>query len=256
VTGHEPGHPAESPEAAVDRLRDRLGRTAVLLDFDGSLAPIVSRPEDARPTEGIVEVVRALVDRALVVAIVTGRPSSVVRAWLPIGGLRVAGLYGFEDAPSLAPGILAEVEVAASTVPGSQVEPKGASVAVHYRNAVDPDEAGARLLSALDTIARAHDLRVLDGKRVWELAPRDAGGKGDAVRALLGQARPDAVCYAGDDVADLESFAVLDEAAASGLDAVKIAVLGAETPVALREAADLTVDGPAGLRELLRRLAG
>ena len=128
---------------------------------------------------------------------------------------------------------------------------------MHFRNAADPDAAGAALRGPLEAIATAHGFRVLAGKRVWELAPADAGGKGEAVQRLLEELRPSAVVYAGDDVADLEAFEALDRYAAATPGSVavrKVAVLGDETPVALREAADVVVEGPLALLEMLRGL--
>ena len=141
-------------------------------------------------------------------------------------------------------------------MPGTQVEPKGASVAVHFRNAADPDAAGLALRPPLEVVASAHDLRVLAGKRVWELAPEGAGGKGEAVEAILADVAPTAALYAGDDVADLEAFEALDRYASTRASVIvrKIAVLGDETPAAVREAADVVVEGPVGLLALLRSL--
>jgi trehalose 6-phosphate phosphatase len=235
-------------------FRERLGDAVVLLDFDGTLAPIVERPEDARPLPGVGGVLASLGRRARAVWIVTGRPSALVEGLLGrIDGVHVAGLYGFEDLPPLRGEVLAAVEEIARPVAGAQVEPKGASVAVHFRNAADPDEAGDALRSRLEVVARANGLRVLAGKRVWELAPGDAGGKGDAVAGIVARTAPSAALYAGDDVADLEAFAALDRVASSVL-VRKVAVLGDETPEALREAADVVVEGPAGLLELLHDL--
>jgi trehalose 6-phosphate phosphatase len=239
-------------------FRDRLADAVVLLDFDGTLAPIVARPEDARPAARAAQVIAALVGRVAAVWIVTGRPSSVVRDLLgPIEGVRIAGLYGFEGLPPLAPDVLREVELVAAEFDGTQVEDKGPSVAVHFRNAGDPDATGASLRPRLEAIAVRHGLRVLPGKRVWELAPAAAGGKGEAVRSILEERRPSAALYAGDDVADLEAFEALDRYAEESDGSVlvrKVAVLGDETPVALREAADVVVEGPAGLVDTLHAL--
>ena len=235
-------------------FRERLGDAVVLLDFDGTLAPIVARPEDARPLPGVADVLASLARRAGAVWIVTGRPSATVERLLGrVDGVRVAGLYGFEDLPALPSEVLAVVEEVARSVAGAQVEPKGAAVAVHFRNAADPDEAGGVLRPRLEAVARANGLRVLAGKRVWELAPGDAGGKGDAVARIVARAGASAALYAGDDVADLDAFAALDRVASSVL-VRKVAVLGDETPDSLREAADVVVEGPAGLLELLRGL--
>jgi trehalose 6-phosphate phosphatase len=242
----------------LDGFRRRLPDAIVLLDFDGTLAPIVDRPEDARPAADASEVVAELVPRVAAVWIVTGRPSQVVRGLLgPIRGLRVAGLYGFEDLPAVSRDVVDDVVRVAARFEGTQVEEKGASVAVHFRNAPDPDATGASLRPALDEVAERTGMRVLAGKRVWELAPIGAGGKGDAVASILSETAPAAVLYAGDDVADLEAFEALDRYAERRGGSVlvrKVAVLGDETPVALREAADVVVEGPAGVIELLRGL--
>ncbi|HSL09760.1 MAG TPA: trehalose-phosphatase [Actinomycetota bacterium] len=239
-------------------VRERRAEAVVLLDFDGTLAPIVERPEDARPVSGASAALAALVGRVASVWIVTGRPSEVVRRLLgPVDGLRIAGLYGFEGLPPVPPAVVEEVARAADAIDGTQVEAKGASVAVHYRNTADPDGAAAALLPVLDAVATRAGFRVLAGKRVWELAPAGAGGKGEAVSAILDDAEPAAALYAGDDVADLEAFDALDRYAGRRGDSVlvrKVAVLGDETPVALREAADVVVEGPAGVVELLRTL--
>jgi len=237
-------------------FRERLNEAAVLLDFDGTLAPIVARPEDARPLSDASEVLASLVRRTRAVWIVTGRPSATIDRLLgSVEGVRIAGLYGFEHRPPLSTDVLADVAAIATSVAGAHVEPKGASVAVHYRNADDPEAAGAALRPALEAVAGARGLRVLAGKRGWELAPADAGGMGDAVAGILTEIAPSAVLYAGDDVADLEAFAAVDRYADAGSVLVrKVAVLGDETPRALREAADVVVEGPVGLLRLLRGL--
>ncbi|MGZ4133471.1 MAG: trehalose-phosphatase, partial [Actinomycetota bacterium] len=164
---------------SLQGVRDRLARAAVLCDFDGVLAPIVDRPEDARPLPDAAEVLSALVPRVRTLAVVTGRPASFVHAHLSVGGLEVAGLYGLEDAPPVDPATRAAVEAAASTEPGAHVEDKGAAIAVHLRNASDPDAAAARLHDGLAAIGSRAGLALLEGKRVLELAP-PGRGKGAA----------------------------------------------------------------------------
>jgi trehalose 6-phosphate phosphatase len=95
---------------------------------------------------------------------------------------------------------------------------------------------------------------VVEGKMVLEVVPADHPMKGGAVERLAGEAGLEAVLYAGDDVADLDAFAALDRLRDAGLETVKVAVRGDETPAALVEAADVTVEGPPGLVGLLGRL--
>jgi trehalose 6-phosphate phosphatase len=227
----------------------------VFLDFDGSLSRIVSRPEHARPVEGARIVLATLVDRYRVVAVVSGRRSEEVAALLAVPGIRYFGLYGIEEAaPELMAAVAPLAESAAAMVPHAWVEDKGASIAVHYRQAPDPTRARAELVSALQEVATSAGLELVEGKMVLELLPPDRPRKGGAVERLTGEHALSAVLFAGDDVADLDAFAALDRLAARGVDAVKVAVRGEETPDVLLSAADIVVEGPEGLVELLRQI--
>ena len=233
----------------LDAVRARLAGAAILLDFDGTLAPIVPEPEDARPWPGIAEVLSDLVQRARLVAVISGRPEAFIRSVLDVRTLEVIGLYGLKGASPLDPAIKAEVTRLAATEEGARVEDKVVSMSVHVRGAPDPDAAAARLRDPMFEIATRFGLAAFEGKRVLELAPPGAR-KGGVVRQLLARAEPEAALYAGDDLEDREAFDALD-----ALDAAcRIAVVGVETPEALRGAADVLVEGPPGLLEALRSL--
>jgi trehalose 6-phosphate phosphatase len=242
----------------MDRLasfRTAEGRAGVLLDFDGTLSPIVARPELARIRDGAREAIARLVDRYAVVAIVSGRTGDQLRELVGVDGVRLAALYGLAEEAAPLPGDLLEsVRVAVARVPGARVEPKGGSVAVHFRAADDAPRAEAELAAALEPIAHASGLELLPGKMVLELVPAGRPLKDGAVERIVEDERLDAVLYAGDDVADLRAFEALDRLEAGGLRTVKVAVHGRETPEALSDAADVVVDGPAGLVTLLRAL--
>jgi trehalose 6-phosphate phosphatase len=236
-------------------FRSAPGRSGVLLDFDGTLSPIVARPELARIREGARDAIARLVGRGAVVAIVSGRTGDELRELVGIEGVRLAALYGLaEQAPPLSDDVLEVVATAAHEVPGSRVERKGASVAVHYRAAEDPAVAQGALVAALSPIADEAGLELLPGKMVVELVPAGRPLKEGAVERIVADERLEAVLYAGDDVADLRAFEALDRLAERGLRTVKVAVHGRETPAALTAAADVVVDGPAGLVTLLRGL--
>lgn len=227
------------------------------MDFDGSLSEIVARPELARAVEGVREVLEALAGRYRLVGIVTGRRSEEVAALLDVPHLRYFGLYGLEsedEAHELVAAVAPLVRTASSVVPEAWVEDKGSSVAVHYRQASDPVAARAALLVALQPVATDAGLRLIEGKMVLELLPADRPLKGGAVERLAGEHALQAVLYAGDDHADLDAFAALDRMARAGMDAVKVAVRGPETPAALVDAADVVVEGPTGLVALLGQL--
>ena len=208
-----------------------------------------------RPVDGAREVLVRLAGRYRLVAIVTGRRSEEVRAFMDVPHLVHVGLYGLEDdAPDLVTAIVPRVESAAAIVPGAWVEDKRVSIAVHYRQAPDPLAARSALLAALQPVATVSGLRLVKGKMVLELVPSDRPLKGSAVERLAREHGLRAVLYAGDDVADAEAFGALDDLSAEGVHAVRVAVRGDETPEALVRAADVVVEGPAGLVELLRSL--
>ncbi|MEX0755421.1 MAG: trehalose-phosphatase [Actinomycetota bacterium] len=239
----------------LDPLRERPDRAGILLDFDGSLSPIVARPEQAAPVAGATEVLAALVERFQLVAVVSGRASAELIERIGVPGLVYEGLYGLEDAASeLTHAIRPRVDSAAGIVPEAWVEDKGVSLAVHYRQAPDPTAARRTLVAMLDPVAIEGGMELIEGKMVLELVPPDRPMKGGVVERLVGTAALDAVLFAGDDVADIDAFAALGRLTAGGLHVVRVAVLGLETPPELAAAADLRVEGPAGLVELLRTL--
>jgi trehalose 6-phosphate phosphatase len=176
---------------------------------------------------------------------------------LPVKGLSYFGLYGMEGAaPDLAGAVSPLVDRVAEVVPGARVEHKVSSLAVHYRQSAEPELARAALLPALDDLASANGLEVLEGKMVFELVPAGRPRKGGAVERILGEHALEAALFAGDDVADVEAFDALDRARDErGVRTVKVGVRSVEAPVVLLERADVVVEGPAGLVDLLRQLA-
>jgi len=229
--------------------------SAVLLDFDGTLSEIVDRPEDAVPAPGAAEAVAGLVGRYALVAVISGRPTEVVAPLVGVEGVLYAGLYGLEAEGMVPSHLIDRVHNLAAAVPGALVEAKGGLVAVHYRQAPDPGAARQGLAEVLALVAEDADMEVIEGKMVVELVPKGLPRKGGVVEGMIREAGAKAALYAGDDRADLEAFAALDELAGGDMTTVKVAVRGPETPQELVDAADLAVDGPSGLVALLRDLA-
>lgn len=222
-------------------------RAAILLDVDGTLAPIVERPEDAGvPPETQAELER-LAARYALVACVSGRASADAAATVGVEGLVYVGTHGLELEPEAERWAGALHEFAAGmTWP---VEDKGLSVSFHYRGALDEEAARAELESVAAS-ARAAGLRARFGRKVLELLPPIEANKGTAIRRLLRERELQRALYAGDDTTDLDAFAALD-----GLElAVRVAVASAEGPPELRAAADLVVPSPAALLVVLRAL--
>jgi trehalose 6-phosphate phosphatase len=194
------------------------------------------------------------VDRFGKVAIVSGRPTVDLVRLVDVDGVRYEGLYGLSPGLGLAGPVADAVTVAARAVRGAWVETKGMTVAVHYRQAEDPAGARGLLAPSLAALADETGYDLLEGKMVFELAPAGESRKGGAVDRLVREHGLDAALYAGDDLPDLEAFAALDSLAKDGLVAAKVAVGGPELPEALARDADVVVDSPAQLVELLRSL--
>jgi trehalose 6-phosphate phosphatase len=195
-------------------------------------------------------------------------PLSPPRAAAP--GVRYLGLYGLEEivdgrvvvtseAEQVRPAVRAALQelraAPAVTAAGAYVEDKGLSVGVHLRRVADPGRWAGPIEAAARDAATRHSLRAEPGKLVWELRPAVDFDKGDAVRRVVAEASAEAVVMAGDDRGDLVAFRAVEELAASGLAGLRIAVRSAESPPELLELADLTVQGPEGLRDLLERWA-
>jgi trehalose 6-phosphate phosphatase len=239
----------------------------VACDYDGTLAGIVADPGLAVPQPGAVEVLARLADLVGQVAVVTGRAADeAVRlgGLVAVPRLVVLGLYGrqrwsggvlTDPGPPL--GLDAAEQDARRLVegaaPGVRLELKGGSFAVHTRQASDPAAALAALQDPLLAVAAAYGLAAEPGRFVLELrAP--GSDKGRAVAELAAELPARSVLFAGDDVGDLPAFEAVRALAASGVPAWAVAASSAEAPE-VAAAADLVVEGPAGVVRLLAGLA-
>jgi trehalose 6-phosphate phosphatase len=229
------------------RLAAEPARAALVLDVDGTLAPIVQRPRDAAvPEETRAELVR-LHGRYGLVACVSGRPGADAARVVGVPGLTIVGEHGLELAPE-AEAWAARVASFADAA-AYPAERKRLSVSFHYRGAGDED-AARRQLERVAKQARTAGLVPRFGRKVLEIRPPVDADKGTAVRTLLERAGLRRALYAGDDATDLDAFRALE-----GLElAVRVAVVSDESPAGLSEAADVTIDGPAELLGLLRAL--
>ena len=225
-------------------------QAGLFLDFDGVLAPIVKRPEDAvAPPETRAELER-LVGRYAVVAVVSGRAGDDVRARVGVEGVVCVGSHGLELEPRAERWrrVLAAFATNAAW-PKRDVEVKGLAVTFHFRNRPDEDEA-LRELDAIAEEAACTGLTARYGRKVLEVLPPIRTNKGTAVRLLLDERGLRHALAAGDDTTDLDAFAALD-----GLEvAVRVAVASAEAPSALLDAADIRVDSTDEFLALLRKL--
>lgn len=239
---------------AVEGIAARRGEGGVFLDVDGTLAPIVARPELARVLPEVPSILERLVSRLRVVALVSGRRSEDVRTLVDVPGLEVIGTHGLERLGAMDPTTMSEIREVASSV-GAWVEAKGAAAAVHFRALSDPDGAMEVAAGPLTAVAAARGLELVPGKAILELMPVGAPRKGDAVGSLVETEGLRAVLFAGDDVGDLDAFRALDRLRAAGHWTCSVAAGGPDVSPAVVEAADLVVEGPEGVVALLAAIA-
>jgi trehalose 6-phosphate phosphatase len=254
-----------------DSFRADPARSAVLTDVDGTLAPIVERPEQVEvPPEARAVLVR-LGERYGLVGCISGRRAAEARRLVGVEGIAYAGNHGLElllpgedevrlDASlgrsAAAASFVAELEGGTLAAAGLRLEDKGAIQALHWRGAGDEEaaETRAREIAVRATEAGLHPHW---GRKVLELRPLAEVGKDVAVRTLVGTADVGGAIYAGDDTTDLDAFRGLRELRERGVleTAVCVGIVSPEAPPGLAAQSDLTVEGPAGWLEILRALA-
>lgn len=243
-------------------------RAVVAVDYDGTLAPIVDRPEHARPQAGAIEALAALAAGVGRCAIVSGRGAEDVVAvggLSVVPGLFVVGHYGLEswhdgrlDSPPPDPAVdiaraLVASALAAGSTDGVHVEDKGHSLVVHTRPARDPAAALAALSGPLRAVAAECGLELVPGRFVLELRPPGVD-KGLAIRRLADGWG--AVGYLGDDLGDLPAYDEIERMRAGGVPGFTVAsVSGDDAPRELAERADLVLAGPAAVVAFLSSLA-
>jgi trehalose 6-phosphate phosphatase len=231
----------------LERLTEAPAEAGIFLDFDGVLAPIVDRPEDAMPPPETREELRRLADRYALVAIVSGRDGDDVRERVAVDGVIYVGSHGLELNPEAEHWRQRLLDFASSVA--WPTEPKRLTLAFHFRE-VEDERAAVRELEEVADRAREEGLVARFGRKVLEVLPPLAGDKGSAVRHLLEGADLNRALVAGDDTTDLDAFRAVDRMAC----AVRVAVVSAESPSLLRDSADIVVESTGEFLELLRRL--
>ena len=261
---------ARAAEAALDVAGARLDGDplVILLDIDGTLAPIAPRPEDARIPGDTAGVLRRLIDAPhTVVALVTGRAADDARRMSP-DGTWIIGNHGLEIlAPdgaltAAAEGIAYEGAVAAALrqlaplaaeIPGVLIEDKRWGLGVHYRLARDGHRP--RIEERVRQVGESVGLRVTEGKKIFELRPPVRVDKGTAVLEFLRRVDADgtnaSVFCAGDDRTDEDAFAALRARSARSMT---VRVRSGED-AGEATAAELVVGSPQELLVLLRWIA-
>jgi trehalose 6-phosphate phosphatase len=266
---------APTADQLAERVRPLTGdpsAAGIFCDIDGTLAPIVDRPDDAHVQEGASRLLGRLGRRYRLVACVSGRPVAEARRLVGVGAIGYVGSHGAEiQAPGeqqprlvdafaswqgkVADFVAEQQEDRDSRVLRVRVEDKGPIKAFHWRGAPD-EEAAHTWLVGVGEKAEDAGLDIHWGRKVLEIRPPVHVDKGEGIRSLV-EARPiRTALYGGDDVTDLDAFDALDALVESGeLDvAVKVGVRSEEGPKAIIDRADLVVDGVTGFTEVLAAL--
>lgn len=253
-------HALDRREELARALRGR--RPVLFLDYDGTLTPIVERPEDARLPDRARRAIERVRARCPI-AVVSGRDLDEVRRMVGVEGIWYAGSHGFdilgprgerhrrgeEFLPALA---RARERLGSLTeeIRGVRLEPKRFALAVHWRAA--PEEEEERIERRVAAAAAAEPgLRVTGGKRIFELRPALEWDKGRALLWLLEVLETDGSdavpLYMGDDLTDEDAFRAL------GARGIGILVRGEGG--GRKTAADYVLDGPEEAPDFLEALA-
>ncbi|HEY3827586.1 MAG TPA: trehalose-phosphatase [Solirubrobacteraceae bacterium] len=258
---------------ALEPLRSDPSHSAVLLDIDGTLAPIVRHATDAHVPEATRSLLIEIAKRYRLVGCVSGRRAASARQVVAIGSIAYVGNHGGEllragaTQPELDPELAAWTErvraFAARAYTGEhqrlrvRSEDKHTIAAFHWRGAPDEDAAAAAVRE-IAVRAQAEGLAVHWGRKVLEVRPPVVLDKSLGVSALLSDdgLAFHAGLYVGDDTTDLDAFRGLRALVQAGTlaQALCVAVRSEEAPAALIDQADLTIDGTDGVRQLLEAL--
>jgi trehalose 6-phosphate phosphatase len=256
---------------ALAPIRADPSHAAILLDIDGTLAPIVDMAADASVPEHTRHLLAEVARRYGVVACVSGRRASEARAIVSIGAISYLGSHGSEVLragwtearldPSLEEWARRMHEFGREADSPDlrrrrvRIEDKGAIVAFHWRGAPD-EEAAHAAIDAIAAKAQEAGLRTHWGRKVLEVRPPVRIDKGAGIKTFLADTDVEAAMYVGDDTTDLDAFRALVELADEGRisRAIRVGVRSEEAPSAITDEADIVVDGTDGVRDLLAAL--
>ncbi len=250
-------------------------RPVVFLDYDGTLTPIVDRPEDAVISEHMRAAVRRLTERTTV-CVVSGRDRPVVARWMDIDGLVIAGSHGFDlgdhrdDAvwhdtmtgvAELLSTVTNRLRADVEAVQGTVIEPKRFSVAVHYRLVAPQERRDVKEVVNALLAGYPDQLKVTPGKMVYEIQPKVDWDKGKAVQYLRHALQVDGeefvTLYLGDDITDEDAFRTLKEPPDGQLQGIGIVVADRSDPeqAGRTTAADFALESTGEVRRFLDTLA-
>ncbi|MGH2581893.1 MAG: trehalose-phosphatase [Anaerolineales bacterium] len=251
---------------ASEQLQEAVAmpRFGLFSDLDGTLSPIVQRPEDAQIKARNKELLADLSKEVSLVALISGRRAASLQSRVGLPGIIYIGNHGFERWVDGTVEVMPEVENYLPALqkakgelqnleePGAYVEDKGATLSFHYRQAAEPVAFARKGAAQIAAIAEKHGLVLFTGKMVFEVRPPLDVDKGSAFRALLHDNQLDSAIFLGDDISDLNAFRVARELREQKLCAAwGVGVQSEEAPDALAGTADFMASGVEDVESLL-----
>ena len=260
--------------SALDRL-DELSsvldvpRLGLMVDFDGTLAPIAPTPGEAVISPAALDALQRIVPAVEMVCVVSGRELADLTGKVDLPGATFVGSHGVEYLDDgglrVEPGAAEYRETIAGVLehirsrvddPAIAWQRKSLGASIHFRLAQDPESVARRLESALADAPDADRLDSFWGKMVLEIVAPLGLDKGHAVRKLAHESRLSSVLFIGDDTTDAAGMAAVRELRRAGtIRGASIAVLHDDTPDVVLRAADYTLPGVPGVERFLAWIA-
>jgi trehalose 6-phosphate phosphatase len=240
-------------------------RLGLVTDVDGTLSHIVDTPQDAVITENHRSLLTRLVKYLDLVAALSGRAATDVRDMVGVPGVVYVGNHGMErilngevDIPSDVRRFRPTLEEVLSHVnridlPGLVVEDKYASVSVHYRQVENQQKIDDSIRPKLKSLCSKHNLKLFEGRMVFEVRPPIWINKGSAFKSLVEEYQLDGAVFIGDDTTDVDALKQARYLRENNICyALGLGVISPETPDSVRDNADLIIDqGVEGVEEFL-----
>lgn len=252
----------------LDSVRKALAISplGLITDIDGTISEIAQFPQQARVSRVCRESLASLTNRLELVAAISGRPVLEARDMVGIDGMVYVGNHGLErwedgvvnfaDGLQGFPAKVAAVKGEMGTllsIEGVAFEDKGMALAIHYRRCRDRERARRSILEKIASSAITRDFRAVEGRMVVELRPILGVNKGTAVKALIDEYRLSGGIYLGDDISDVDAFAVMHQ---KGFKGLALGVTDMETPHQVATEADFTLNGVNDVERFLIWLVG
>lgn len=248
---------------SLKRLFD-FERVGLITDMDGTLSPIVPVPDDAAPTTRNRQLLKALSASLALVAVVSGRAVDDLYKRVNLPELVYAGNHGLErwrdgevvptpQAADYRPNLEAVIEMLEPQLPdGMWIEDKRATLSLHYRDTANPTQTADAYATKLQTIAESHDLRVFEGRMIFELRPPLDIDKGTVFKQLIAEYDLQAALYLGDDTTDADALKMAQQLRQDNTCyALALGIESDETPQDVLTFADALIAGVSDVESFL-----